>query len=240
MDLNSIRIVLVETTHPGNIGSTARAMKTMGLSKLCLVKPNLNPYRKAHEMAAGAYDILRDALVVDTLEEALDNCHLVCATSARPRDIALPGLIPRTCAEKIDLLPDNLTTAIIFGREHAGLTNDELLQAHYHVNIPSDATFSSLNLAQAVQIIAYELRMQALSPQAKVATRTDQLATAGEVERFYTHLEQVLTQIDFLKPSNPKKLMHRLRRLFNRAQLETTEVNVLRGILTHVQGNRWV
>ncbi len=235
MDFNSIRIVLVETSHPGNIGSAARAMKNMGLNQLVLVKPNLNPYRKAHELAAGAYDILREAIIVNTLEEALAGCHLVCATSARPRDIALPGFTPRTCAEHIAKQPNNTQTAIVFGREHAGLTNEELLQAHYHVHIPSNPEFSSLNLAQSVQVIAYELRMQALSPQAHVATHDVALATVDDIERFYAHLEEVLIQIDFLKPSNPKKLLQRLRRLFNRSQLETTEVNLLRGILTQVQ-----
>lgn len=235
MNFNSIRIVLVETSHPGNIGSAARAMKNMGLSKLVLVKPNLNPYRKAHELAAGAYDILREAVIVETLEEALQDCHLVCATSARPRDIALPGFTPRTCAEYITQLPQPTQTAIVFGREHAGLTNEELLQAHYHVHIPSNPEFSSLNLAQAVQVITYELRMQALTPQAHVATNDVELATADNIERFYAHLEEVLIQIDFLKPSNPKKLLQRLRRLFNRSQLEATEVNLLRGILTQIQ-----
>lgn len=239
INFDTIRIVLVETSHPGNIGSTARAMKTMGLQRLYLVKPNLNPYRKAHELAAGAYDILQQAVIVDTLEEALHDCHLVCATSARPRDIALPGLTPRGCAEYVATQTDNTQTAIVFGREHAGLTNDELLQAHYHVHIPSNPTFSSLNLSQAVQILAYELRMQICDPlNTDVATHATEYATSEDIERFYTHLEQVLIQIDFLKPSNPKKLRYRLRRLFNRAKLEATEVNLLRGILTQVQVNR--
>lgn len=235
MRLSSIRIILVATTHPGNIGSTARAMKTMGLERLYLVNPNLNPYRKAHELASGAYDVLQNAVITDSLEEAIQGCHLVCGTSARPRDLALPGLTPSACAKLAISQPDETEIAIIFGREHAGLTNEELLLCHYHIHIPSNPDFSSLNLAQAVQILAYELRMQLLNPVPKVETNQDQWATSTETELFYAHLEQVLIQIDFLKPSNPKRLLQRLRRLFNRARLESTEINILRGILTHIQ-----
>ncbi len=235
MKFDSIRIVLVETSHPGNIGSTARAMKTMGLSNLYLVKPKQFPDRQAHEMSAGAYDILDNAVITDSLPEALNHCRLILATSARPRDIALPGLLPKACADLIAKQNDEHEVAIVFGREHSGLTNDELLQCHYHVNIPSAAEFSSLNLSQAVQIMAYEIRMQLLSPQAKVETNRDALATANSVELFYQHLREVLIDIDFLKPSNPKRLLQRVRRMFNRIQLESQEINILRGILTHIQ-----
>lgn len=238
MNLDSVRIVLVATTHPGNIGSTARAMKTMGLNRLYLVNPNLNPYRKAHELAAGAFDILQSAVICKSLPEALEGCHLVCGTSARPRDLALPGLTPASCADLVSQQSDTTEIALVFGREHAGLTNEELLLCHYHLHIPSNPDFSSLNLAQAVQIIAYELRMRHLNPSAKVETGQNTYATSNEIEQFYTHLEKVLIQIDFLKPSNPKKLLQRLRRLFNRAHLETTEVNILRGILTHIEAKR--
>lgn len=239
MRFSSIRIILIATSHPGNIGSAARAMKTMGLTRLYLVNPNLNPYRKAHELAAGAYDILQNAVITETLEEAIAGCHLVVGTSARPRDLALPGLTPKDCAELVMKQPEENEIAILFGREHAGLTNEELLRCHYHLHIPSDPTFSSLNLAQAVQIIAYELRMVGLSPEALVNTTHNQPATSTEIELFYEHLEKVLVEIDFLKPSNPKRLLQRLRRLFNRTQLESTEVNILRGILTHVQARRY-
>lgn len=236
INFDNIRIVLVETSHPGNIGSTARAMKNMGLNKLYLVKPNLNPYRKAHELAAGAYDILQQAVIVDSLAEALKDCHVIYATSARPRDLALPGLTPREAATHMTNPSNGTQIAIVFGREHAGLTNDELLQAQYHIYIPSNPSFSSLNLSQAVQIIAYELCLQShLAQHSTVATHQTREATAENIERFYTHLEEVLIQIDFLKPSNPKKLLHRIRRLFNRAKLESTEVNLLRGILTQIQ-----
>lgn len=234
MNLKGIRIVLVATTHPGNIGSTARAMKTMGLSRLYLVNPNLEPYRKAHEMASGAYDVLREAVVVESLAEALAGCRLICATSARPRDIALPGLSPKSLAELVAKEEDNSEVAIVFGREHAGLTNEELLCCHYHVHIPSDPNFSSLNLSQAVQIIAYELRMSLLAPEIVIETRKDAYATAEDVERFYTHLEEVLIKIEFLDPDNPRRLLQRIRRLFNRVRLEQMEINLLRGILTQI------
>lgn len=235
MKFDSIRIVLVATSHPGNIGSTARAMKTMGLHRLYLVSPKVFPDPRAHEMAAGADDILQQAVVIDSLPEAIKDCQLVLATSARPRDIALRGLTPAANAGLISEQPDNTNIAIVFGREHAGLTNDELLQCHYHINIPSNPEYSSLNLAQAVQIISYEIRMKLLSPVALVETGRDREATAEEIEQFHAHLREVLIEIDFLKPSNPKRLLQRLRRLFGRTALEHMEVNILRGILSHMQ-----
>ena len=235
MKFDSIRIVLVATSHPGNIGSTARAMKTMGLNRLYLVSPHLFPDWRADELAAGADDILQGAVVTDSLASALKGCQLVLATSARPRELALPGLTPAKSAELIAETPGETEIAILFGREHAGLTNDELLHCHYHIQIPSHPSFSSLNLAQAVQIVAYEIRMRLLSPIANVEMQLEPQATVDEVEQFYAHLRDVLIDIDFLKLSNPKKLMQRLRRLFNRTKLEQVEVNILRGILTHIQ-----
>ena len=235
MKLDSIRIVLVATSHPGNIGSTARAMKTMGLHRLYLVSPRSFPDRWANELAAGADEVLQQAVVTDSLTEALRGCQVVLATSARPRELSLPGLTPAAAAELVAKVQDDTEVAFVFGREHAGLTNDELLHSHYHVNIPSDPAFSSLNLAQSVQIVAYELRMKLLSPIADVEMRQENLATAEEVELFYDHLRDVLITTGFLKPSNPKKLIQRLRRLFNRTKLESVEINILRGILTSVQ-----
>jgi tRNA (cytidine32/uridine32-2'-O)-methyltransferase len=234
MKFDSIRIVLVATSHPGNIGSTARAMKTMGLHRLYLVSPKHFPDPRAHEMSAGAYDIMDNAVIVDNLPAALAGCHLIFATSARPRDIDLPGMTPAEMSHYV-ALQDNTEIAVVFGREHAGLTNDELLQCHFHVNIPSNPEFSSLNLAQAVQVMAYELRTKLLSPIAEVTTHPVLLASADEVEQLFLHLREVLIGIDFLKPSNPKRLMQRLRKLFNRTKLEKVEVNILRGILTQVQ-----
>ncbi|KTD51143.1 tRNA (cytosine(32)/uridine(32)-2'-O)-methyltransferase TrmJ [Legionella quateirensis] len=235
MKLSSIRIVLVATSHPGNIGSTARAMKTMGLNSLYLVTPKSFPDYKAKEMAAGADDILETAVVTHTLEEALSGCQLILATSARPRGLSLPGLLPVSSAELIGRQSDNTQVAVVFGREHAGLTNEELLKCHYHINIPSNPEYSSLNLAQAVQIIAYEIRMNLLSPKAEVSSRTDEYATADEIEQFYDHLKDVFIEIQFLKAANPRKLMQRVRRLFNRVILEKMEVSILRGMLSQVQ-----
>lgn len=235
MKLSSIRIVLVATSHPGNIGSTARAMKTMGLNSLYLVTPKSFPDYKAKEMAAGADDILEQAVVTNTMEEALVGCQLILATSARPRGLSLPGLIPSSSAELVSEQSDTTQVAIVFGREHAGLTNEELLKCHYHIHIPSNPDYSSLNLAQAVQIVAYEMRMKLLSPQAEVAMRTDDYATNDEIEQFYTHLKEVFIEVQFLKTANPRKLMQRVRRLFNRVNLEKMEVSILRGMLSQVQ-----
>ena len=237
MKFDSIRIVLVATSHPGNIGSTARAMKTMGFRRLYLVSPKSFPDPRAHELSAGADDLFQYAVVTDSLKEALTGCQLVLATSARPREIALPGLTPAACAALVAETKDKTEIAIVFGREHAGLTNDELLHCHYHINIPSNPEYSSLNLAQAVQIIAYELRMKLLSPGADVEMRSDRQATVDEVEQFYTHLSKLLVAVDFLKLSNPKKLLQRLRRMFNRIKLEHLEVSILRGILTHIDAS---
>lgn len=235
MKLSSIRIVLVATSHPGNIGSTARAMKTMGLNSLYLVNPKSFPDYKAKEMAAGADDVLEQAVVTSSLEEALAGCQLILATSARPRGLSLPGLLPVSGAEFIGKQADNTQVAIVFGREHAGLTNEELLKCHYHINIPSNPDYSSLNLAQAVQIVAYEIRMNLLSPKAEVSLRRDEYATADEIEQFYDHLKDVFIEIQFLKTSNPRRLMQRVRRLFNRVILEKMEVSILRGMLSQVQ-----
>lgn len=235
MNFNAIRIVLVETSHPGNIGSTARAMKTMGFSRLYLVAPVSFPDNRAHEMAAGADDVLMNAVVTKTLPEALLGCQLIFATSARARDIGLPGFTPHACAQKMASVSEDTEIAIVFGRERSGLSNEELLHCHYHIHIPTDTAFSSLNLSQAVQIMAYEIRMQALAPKALTSHKQDKFATAEQVELFYQHLESVLISINFLKLSNPKRLQQRLRRLFNRATLEHMEVNILRGILTHVE-----
>lgn len=236
--LDSIRIVLVGTTHPGNIGSAARAMKAMGLSKLYLVTPKHFPDQQANDLASGATDILEQAVVTATLTEALQGCHQVFATSARFRKIALENMTPAQCAAQVASFPASTEVAIVFGREHAGLTNEELLHCHYHIHIPSNPVYNSLNLAQAVQIISYELRchwLEKLQSCQKHQEKSDRLATLEEIEGFYTHLHQVLVAIDFLKPSNPKRLFQRLRRLFNRSKLEALEVNILRGILSQIQ-----
>ncbi|WP_058534932.1 tRNA (cytosine(32)/uridine(32)-2'-O)-methyltransferase TrmJ [Legionella saoudiensis] len=235
MNLSSIRIILVGTSHPGNIGSTARAMKTMGLSSLYLVSPKSFPDMKAREMSAGADDLLETAIVTETLDEALVGCQLILATSARPRGLSLPGLTPAESAELVSKQADATQIAIVFGREYAGLTNEELLKCHYHIHIPSNPEYSSLNLSQAVQIVAYELRMKLLAPKAEVALRADDYATADEIEQFYEHLREVFIEIKFLKEANPRRLMQRVRRLFNRVNLEKMEVSILRGMLSQIQ-----
>jgi tRNA (cytidine32/uridine32-2'-O)-methyltransferase len=236
MNFAAIRIVLVATSHPGNIGSCARALKTMGFATLYLVNPKSFPDARAHEMSAGADDLLDKAVVTDSLQAAISDCQLVIATSARPRQLALTGFTPSNCAEFISQQSDDTKIAIVFGREHAGLTNDELLQCHFHVNIPSNPAYSSLNIAQAVQIITYELRMKLLAPKAVVAARMEEkLATAQDIEQFYEHLTELMIAINFLRPDNPRRVLQRIRRLFNRVGLEQMEINILRGIISHTQ-----
>jgi tRNA (cytidine32/uridine32-2'-O)-methyltransferase len=236
--LDRIRIVLVNTSHPGNIGSAARAMKTMGLSALYLVSPEQFPHPKAVEMASGASDILAQAVVVKTLDEAIADCTLVAGTSARMRTVPWPLFSPREMAEKIKQEPSTSQIAILFGREQSGLTNEELQRCHLHTQIPTGTDYSSLNIAAAVQVIAYEIRVASLDqtgPQEKWDYRS---ATAEEMEKFFTHLEEVLVEVDFLKMNAPRKLMMRLRRLFFRARPDVMEMNILRGILTAVQKAR--
>lgn len=228
--LKNIRIILVNTSHPGNIGAAARAMKTMGLTTLYLVSPHLFPHPKATEMATGAADILEKAVIVSDLAAAIADCSLVAGTSARSRTIPWPMLLPRQFAETALLEAASNKIALVFGREQSGLTNDELHRCHFHLQIPCDPDYSSLNVAAAVQVIAYELRLASLT--AEVKREWDYpLATMQEMQGFYEHLERVLIAIDFLNPKVPRQLMTRLQRLFNRARLDAMEVNILRGIL---------
>ena len=243
--LQNIRVVLVNTSHPGNIGGAARAMKNMGLSRLVLVEPRDFPSAEAVARAAGAVDILDGARIVSTLEDALDGCSLVLGTSARDRHIPWPLLDPRECATAcMEQIDQGCEVALVFGREDSGLTNDELQRCHFHVHIPSAPEFSSLNLATAVQVLTYEVRMAWLAAQgqptkmAKLETHAEQSSlpvTADELERFYTHLESTLVQIGFHDPDNPRHLMSRLRRLYGRSNISKLEMNILRGILTETQ-----
>ncbi|HEY5717294.1 MAG TPA: tRNA (cytosine(32)/uridine(32)-2'-O)-methyltransferase TrmJ, partial [Motiliproteus sp.] len=238
----SVRIVLVHTTHPGNIGGVARAMKNMAFDNLYLVSPKEFPSAKADARASGATDILERAVVVDSLEEAVADCHLVVGASARGRHIPWPVVDPRELAEQV--VPDlgKLKVALVFGREDRGLTNEELQRCHRHVHIPSNPDFSSLNLAAAVQVICYELRMAMLAGERTAEERPRwgtewdiELASADELERLFLHMEQTLIDIDFLDPDNPRQLMPRLRRLYLRSHPDRVEVSVLRGILTATQ-----
>lgn len=235
MKLDSIRIVLVETSHPGNIGSTARAMKTMGLHRLYLVNPAPCLDGKSKAMAASAVDVLHEAVITQTLDEALAGCQLIIGTSARKRGLALDGLTPRDAADLVKKQRDETEVAIVFGREDSGLTNDELFRCHYHLIIPANPVYSALNLSQAVQIVAYELRMAMLVSSAPITLKQEKRATAAEIEGFYSHLLDVMLAINFYKPKTPGRLLQRVRRLFNRANLEVLEVNILRGILTQMQ-----
>lgn len=237
--LKNIRIVMLGTSHPGNIGAAARGMKTMGLEQLYLVAPKIFPHADITARAAGADDLIAKAQVVDNIEAALLGCRLVLGCSARSRSFSLPILNPSQCAEKSLELAKESPVAILFGNEQHGLSNAELQHCHFQVCIPTNPEFSSLNLAAAIQIIAYELRRcEDLSSQRKLGsrkmTKQDLPATAEDMALFYTHLEQTLIAIHFLDPSNPRKLMERLHRFFNRAQPETLELNILRGILTAV------
>lgn len=239
---SNVRIVLVNTTHPGNIGGVARAMKNMDFAELHLVEPKKFPHVNADARASGATDLLENAVVHETLEEAIADCQLVVGTSARGRHIPWPVVDPRELAAIVGPVMDDKKIAIVFGREDRGLTNEELHLCHYHVHIPSNPEFSSLNLAAAVQVITYELRMASLYAAENAEHRpqwgTDwdiDLADSGDLERLFAHLEETLVDIEFLDPENPRQLMPRLRRLYLRAIPDKVEVNVLRGILTATQ-----
>ncbi|EKD73830.1 MAG: hypothetical protein ACD_45C00180G0006 [uncultured bacterium] len=237
--LNTIRIVLLNTSHPGNIGSVARAMKTMGLTQLYLVAPKQFPHPKAMEMAANARDVLTNAIVVSELEQAIADCHLVIGTSARSRTIPWPMLSPRQCAEKVVQESAAGHVAILFGQEQSGLTNEALHSCHFHVQIPSHPEYSSLNLAAAVQVITYELYNAETVENETTSMEWDYpLATVRELEGFYQHLQQVLVELDFLNPKVPRQLMTRLRRLFNRTRLDVMEINILRGIVGAIEIKR--
>ena len=230
----SIRIVLVDTTHPGNIGACARAMKNMGVSDLALVSPKHFPHKDAIARASGAVGILDNATVVDTLEEAIKDCVYVAGASARSRSINWPSMDARDCAARLLQESHQGTVAAVFGPEKSGLSNAHLDHCHTLLTIPTDPGFSSLNLAMAVQVLTYELRAARIADKGPEYEPDAPMATSEELEHFYAHLEQVLTDARFLDPDNPRHLMRRLRRLFIRAKPDQNEVNILRGILTAV------
>ena len=230
----NIRIILVNTSHPGNIGAAARAMKNMGLSELVLVDPVSFPHADATARASGADDLLQAASVCGSLAEAVDGCTLVFGASARLRSLPWPIVEPREMAQQLMAESAHSTVAIVFGREHSGLTNAELETCNALVHIPCNEDFSSLNIAAAVQVLCYEVNM-AVGAVPQKAEDDSEIATSDELERFHQHLEETLVEIDFLDPDKPRLLMRRLKRLYNRARLEQTEVNILRGILTATQ-----
>jgi tRNA (cytidine32/uridine32-2'-O)-methyltransferase len=230
-----IRIVLVETTHAGNIGAAARAMKNMGITRLYLVQPRDFPDEKAIWRAAGAADVVEAARVVDSLDDAIAGCRLVIGTSARDRRIPWPMLDPGECGVKVnEALGGKGDVAILFGRESRGLRNEELQKCHYHVNIPTAKAYSSLNLAMAVQVITWEVLRASLEGKPRPQAWDVDYASAEAVEHFFEHLERTLIQVDFHDPENPRQLMTRLRRLFNRVRMDEMEVNILRGFLTAI------
>ena len=231
--LDNIRIVLVNTSHTGNIGSTARAMKTMGLSNLYLVDPVSEPDGQASALAAGAGDVLANATIVSSLQEAVADCGLVVGTSARSRTHSWPMLEPRECGLKLVDEVAKYPVALVFGRENNGLTNEELQQCHFHVCIPANPEYSSLNLAAAVQTLCYEVRMAHLG-QTRVESEIPEYPLNEDLERFYTHLESTLQGTNFIVKNHPGVVMTKLRRLFNRARPESQELNILRGILSSI------
>ena len=234
--LDNIRVVLVHTSHPGNIGAVARAMKTMCLKNLYLVQPKLFPDPAATVRAKQAEDILDNAILVDTLQEAIADCCLVMGTSARPRNLVWPSMDIAQAGKQIIKESSQYPVAIVFGRERTGLTNEEIQMCHYQINIPANPHYSSLNLAAAVQIVAYEIYKNVMEPMESAhKDPVNELAVQAELQGLYEHLEQVLIQLAYLDPAQPGQLMPRLQRLYNRARLEKAEVNILRGMLTAVQ-----
>lgn len=244
--LDRIRIVLIGTSHPGNIGGAARAMRNMGLDDLALVAPRCDPQdREAYSRASGANALVEGARVHDQLEEAVADCTLVVGASARSRHLPWPLIGPRALAESLPtaLAPGQSRVALVFGREDTGLTNAELQRCHRHVHIPTNPDFSSLNLAAAVQVLAYECRQAWLGASESAPAADDDAAqpfgvawdnppaSHADMERFFAHLERTLTTLEFHDPDNPRQLMARLRRLFLRAHLDSMEMNILRGIL---------
>lgn len=252
--LDHVRIVMVQTTHTGNIGAAARAMKTMGLSELVLVQPKKALDDEAYARSSGAIDVLDSANTVATLEDAIGDCQLVIGTSARSRSIPWPLMNPRECAEQAmavissdlpvaeedsSLSSNSKKVAIVFGREDRGLTNEELAKCQFHVHIPTNPDYSSLNIGAAIQVICYELRMAVelnqLGDRQMWGVDWDRdLASANELDGFIGHLEDVMIKTGFLDPENPRYLMTRMRRLFNRALPDKVEMNVLRGLLSAV------
>lgn len=243
----NIRIVLVNTHHPGNIGAAARAMKNMGLPRLYLVSPTDFPSFDASQMASSATDVLKQAVVVDTLAEALEGCAFVCGTTARLRSVQWPQVDARECGEIMGRESEQHEVALVFGRERTGLHNEELEQCQVLVNIPTGKAYSSLNLAQAVQVLSYEILMAsglggAEPKQSKTGTirvdEKDRPATAEQLEGMYGHFLDALTELNFFGKRNPEHIMRKLRCLFGRVRPTLREVQILRGILSYSQGRK--
>jgi len=239
MESPDIRIVLVAPSHPGNIGAAARAMKNMALGSLVLVRPREFPHPEASARAAGAEDVLAAARVVDSLGAALEGCGFIAATTSRERDQYFRVADPRAAAPRILAEARRAPAAVVFGAERTGLTNEELEAAHLLLRIPASAAYPSLNLAMAVQLVAYELYRAGGTAAAAAEPASEPLATAEEMQKLYAHFAQVLEEIDFRdRTETGTHLMSRIRRLLQRAELDHNEANILRGILTAVQNRR--
>ncbi len=236
--LSNIHIVLVETSHPGNIGAAARAMKNMCLSRLELVAPQRFPSEEATSRASGADDLLCGARVHASLDEALRGCHLVVGTSARPRTVSWPVLSPHEAAAQLVEESRQGDVALVFGREQSGLSNSELERCNFLVHIPTNPAYSSLNLGAAVQVLSYEIQLAALGGRQASREPQRELATAEMMQGFHEHLTQALGDVGFTDPVQSEKLLRRLRRLFQRARPDKDEINILRGILSSMQGRK--
>jgi len=241
--LDNIKIVLVRTYHPGNIGSAARAMKTMGMKDLCLVNPVDFPSDEALKMARGASDVVENATVLDSLYDAVKDCQIVVASTARQRGYDLPEMLPEQAAEKLNTYAAKGKVALLFGPERMGLSNDDLQFAKYRVSIPTSPDYPSLNIAAAVQTLCYEIfkgSQQTINNQAQVDAHD--LPDVEELERFYVHLEQTLGETGFIFKKHPGEVMQRFRNVFNKAELTTAEVSLLRGVWSSFQGKKkqWI
>lgn len=233
--LNSVKIVLVGTTHPGNIGAAARAMKNMGFRHLSLVKPKEFPSDVATYRSKAAKDILENALIFNNLEEAVVDCELVIGTSARDRKVPWPILSPKESAEEVSKSLKIHKIAIVFGREDRGLTNEELGLCNYHVHIPTDPEYSSLNLSQAVQILVYEIRMAVLSDDENQDYWDVELANNNQTEMLIQHMDELMQEVEFYDVDNPRKLLLRVRRFFKRSRIDVMETNIFRGLFATIQ-----
>ena len=234
--LNSVKVVLVGTTHPGNIGAAARAIKNMGIYNLALVKPKEFPSDIAIYRSKAAKDILENAEIYESLEDAIAGCKLIVGTSARARSVPWPVFNPRDAAEEMSKISKQGNVAIVFGREDRGLTNDELGLCNFHVHIPSDPKYSSLNLSQAVQILAYEIRLAYSRDEVISEVKWDvDLANNEQTERLIDHMEELMQDVEFYDVENPRKLLLRVRRFFKRSEIDVMEANIFRGLFSAIQ-----
>ena len=240
--LSNIRIVLVNTFHPGNVGAAARAMKNMGLSRLVLVNPKEFPAHEATRRASSAADVLENAVVVDSLQEAVEGCSLVVGTTARLRHVQWTQVDSRECGTLINTESEEHEVALVFGRERTGLFNEELELCQALVHIPTNDEYSSLNVASAVQVLSYEIRMASLAgetmPTRPQKEKQDRVAKAEQMEGLYGHFFEAMDEKQYFGKRNPEHVMRRIRNLFSRARPSLREVQILRGILSLIQGEK--